>query len=1031
MAKLSALVDLTHVQRLAEENYKLLNMPLCLLDAGERIMLAGAGWQDLCAQFHLVHPTTFERCNRCIAEINERIDSGDPYGAHCENGLCEIGIPILVDGQRLATLLLGQFFYEDAMPDRERFLQIAEECGFDRQAYLAALDRAPRFSRERVAAIIEYHKAFAGLISDLAEKNHSMTRELTERQRAEAELRASQSKLALTLQSIGEGLIATDAHGLITLMNPVAESLTGWPLPDALGRPVGEVFRIMNERTRQAVEHPVQKVLESGRVVGLANHTLLISRDGTERPIADSGAPIRLEGEGELLGVVLVFRDQTEERRAQAALAQSERRLRAIIDLAPFGAFEYELMPDGALVMRVANQAATNILGVDCKEFIGKTIEDAFPQLGETPIPEGYRAVAATGQPYEQQVWYQELRFQGCYETKAIQTGKNRMAVFFRDITEQKKSEEALVKRLETLTGPLGDLSDLRFEDLFDLEEVQKIQDAFSEATGVASLITSVDGAPITRPSRFCSLCNDVIRKTEKGVRNCIHSDAVLGQKNPQGPTVQPCLSGGLWDGGASICVGDRHIANWLMGQVLDDEADETEILKYAREIGADEEEFKQALKSVTRMPREKFKKVCDALFQIAKQLSLQALKNIQQAREITRRIRAEEERHKLEVQIQHAQKLESLGVLAGGIAHDFNNLLMAILGHADLALQDLSPVSPVRENLREIEKASRRAAGLCQQMLAYSGRGKFVIQVVDLGEVVEEMTHMLEVSISKKVVMRFNFAPHLPPVEADVTQLRQVIMNLIVNASEAIGDKSGVIAISTGAMECDRAYLSETWLDEAQPTGLYVYLEVADTGCGMDKATLSKIFDPFFTTKFTGRGLGLAAVLGIVRGHKGAIKVYSEPGRGTTFKILLPASRRPAKRLRSETSPAPSWKGSGTVLLVDDEETIRALGKQMLERLGFSVLLAADGREGLQVFSERRDEIHCVLLDLTMPHMDGEEAFREMRRLRHDVRVILSSGYNEQEVSQRFVGKGLAGFIQKPYQLSVLEKTLRRIFGQ
>ncbi|MBN2077960.1 MAG: PAS domain S-box protein [Spirochaetes bacterium] len=400
-------------------------------------------------------------------------------------------------------------------------------------------------------------------------------------------------------------------------------------------------------------------------------------------------------------------------------------------------------------------------------------------------------------------------------------------------------------------------------------------------------------------------------------------------------------------------------------------------------------------------------------------------------ARDITLRKRAEDERQRLESQIQQTQKLESLGVLAGGIAHDFNNLLMAILGNIDLAVMDLPPSSIARGNLLEAARASQRAADLCRQMLAYSGRGRFTSENLDLNDVVEEMGHMLEVSISKKAVLRFNFARGLPSIVADATQVRQIIMNLVINASDAIGERSGIISVSTGAMECDDDYLSETWLNERLEEGMYVYLEVADTGEGMDQETLPKIFDPFFTTKFTGRGLGLAAVLGIVRGHRGAIKVYSEKGRGTTFKVLLPAAEASPKGAGSAPERAPAWRGSGTVLLADDEETIRNLGKRMLERLGFTVVTVADGREAVEAFRKDPGSFTCVILDLTMPHMDGEEAFREMRRVRKNIRVVISSGYNELEISQRFAGKGIAGFIQKPYQLADLSDMLKEILDR
>jgi signal transduction histidine kinase/ActR/RegA family two-component response regulator len=403
----------------------------------------------------------------------------------------------------------------------------------------------------------------------------------------------------------------------------------------------------------------------------------------------------------------------------------------------------------------------------------------------------------------------------------------------------------------------------------------------------------------------------------------------------------------------------------------------------------------------------------------------------------ITERKRAEVERLNLERQVQHAQKLESLGILAGGIAHDFNNLLMAILGNADLAMDELSPHAPARDNIKEIEKAAKRAAELSRQMLAYSGKGRFVVEPVDLNEFVEEMAHLLEVSISKKAVLKYNFSNNLPSIDCDATQIRQIIMNLITNASEAIGDKSGVIAMSTGAMECDRAYLDgvdeimRAGLNEPLPEGLYVYLEVADTGCGMDAETTQKVFDPFFTTKFTGRGLGMAAVLGIVRGHRGAIKIYSEVAKGTTFKVLFPASGLPANSdalKRRDIDRSEEWQGRGTVLIADDEETIRAVGKQMLGRMGFDVLTAGDGREAIELFQDRTDDIVCILLDLTMPHVDGEQAFRELRRIRPDVIVILCSGYNEQDATQRFAGKGLAGFIQKPYNMAELRGKLMEV---
>ena len=384
-----------------------------------------------------------------------------------------------------------------------------------------------------------------------------------------------------------------------------------------------------------------------------------------------------------------------------------------------------------------------------------------------------------------------------------------------------------------------------------------------------------------------------------------------------------------------------------------------------------------------------------------------------------------------LEQQMLHSQKLESLGVLAGGIAHDFNNLLTGILGNADLARSEMSPLAPARASLEGIETAARRAADLCRQLLAYSGRGRFVVEPISLQELVEEMGHLLSVSISKQVVLKYHFSPGLPAIDADATQIRQVVMNLIVNASEAIGERSGVISVTVGLAHCDAAYLKSCLGAEFMREGDYVYVEVADTGRGIAREDLSRIFDPFFSTKFTGRGLGLAAVLGIVRGHRGAIKVYSETGKGTTFKLLFPASDSTPGRLEVKAAAPVRQKMSGKILLADDEETIRNLGRRMLQAVGFEVIMAADGREAIDKFAADQDGIDLVVLDLTMPHFDGEGCFRELRKLKPGVRVILSSGYNEQDIISRFAGKGLAGFVQKPYTTDELLAKIREVLGK
>ena len=384
-----------------------------------------------------------------------------------------------------------------------------------------------------------------------------------------------------------------------------------------------------------------------------------------------------------------------------------------------------------------------------------------------------------------------------------------------------------------------------------------------------------------------------------------------------------------------------------------------------------------------------------------------------------------------VERRLQETQKLESLGVLAGGIAHDFNNLLTGILGNASLARLDLPPGhASVRASLDNLEQAAVRAADLCKQMLAYAGRGRFIIQPLNLSQLVRETTGLLEVSLGRKSSLQLQLADGLPAFQGDASQIRQILMNLVLNSSEALGDKGGAITVRTGCVQATRGFFEKAKFHEQAAEGRYVYVEVSDNGCGMDAATQVKIFDPFYTTKFTGRGLGLAAVQGIVRGHKGAIQVYSEQGRGTLFKVFFPTLDQAA------TPPAPLMhatamvKCSGTVLVVDDEVAVRRVAEKILRGAGYEVVTAGSGAEGVEAFRVTPMRFAAVLLDLTMPHMDGEEVFRQLKGINPAVCVLLMSGFNEQDTLDHFAGRGVAGFLPKPFSVETLLTKLRGVLS-
>ena len=399
-------------------------------------------------------------------------------------------------------------------------------------------------------------------------------------------------------------------------------------------------------------------------------------------------------------------------------------------------------------------------------------------------------------------------------------------------------------------------------------------------------------------------------------------------------------------------------------------------------------------------------------------------------ALDITERKRAERERLELEQRILHAQKLESLGVLAGGIAHDFNNLLMAIIGNLDLATTSGSMDAATRAFVAEAETAARRAADLTGQMLAYSGRGRFVVQPVDLSALVSEMASLLRTSVPRNVAFDMHLEPSLPCVQGDPAQLQQIVLNLITNAAEAIGARDGAITLRTSVRDVAAEEIERSRIQELPAPGLYVCLEVADDGCGMDDATQQRLFEPFFTTKETGRGLGMAAVLGIVRGHQGAILLETAPGAGTRFTVLLPAAEAVEPQADIPRRPPREQPTGGTVLLVDDEEPVRTVAAAMLARLGYRVVQASTADEAVQRLCDGQEVIDCVLLDLTMPGKDGITALREMRARQPGLRIILSSGYNPLEAAHRAGATGVHGVIQKPYRLATLREELQRVLS-
>ena len=394
---------------------------------------------------------------------------------------------------------------------------------------------------------------------------------------------------------------------------------------------------------------------------------------------------------------------------------------------------------------------------------------------------------------------------------------------------------------------------------------------------------------------------------------------------------------------------------------------------------------------------------------------------------DITDRKKSEEDRYALEQKFQQTQRLESLGVLTGGIAHDFNNILTVIVGNCSLA-----KMNPGNEKsyLPNIEMAAARATELCRQMLAYAGKTQTTKTEVNLSILVDEIVSMLKTTLPHNTVIKPHLSADLPCINADASQIRQVVMNLIINASEAIGKVQGEVNISLAKTTIIAGSPVNDYHGRSIPSGAYVCLEITDNGCGMDEQTKLRIFEPFFTTKFTGRGLGMSAVIGIISSHGGALQLFSHLGQGTTFKVYLPVPTSDpagAGRLGLPTPSAP-WQGSGIILLVEDEDQVRLIAKTLLLKFGFTVLEAVNGKEALELYQKNADDIRLVLTDMGMPVMDGYELFYELKNRNSKLPIIVSSGFADTEVTSRIGSDNIAGFINKPYNPEQLLEVLKGV---
>lgn len=903
----------------------------------------------------------------------------------------------------------------------------------------------------------------------------SVTRDVTSVRRA-AEV---ESRLAAIVESANDAIMSATLDGQISSWNKGAERLFGYSADEVLGKTTAFLFGDGREDERAALR---ARVLAGETVSSYVQDWR--ARDGRLVTVSSTFFPLR-STDGAIIGTASIAHDLTEEVAAARALALSEERLRLAFEAARMGAWTYyreggrmEFSAQAAAIygrtpeeMPKTMRAALALLHPDDAALANRRVRegevvDAFPREYRVALPDGtYRWICGIGSLVnddargtlsgvimdiherklaEDALRQSEERFRTVFNAATVgmivYDGANVIDAnpaaseifgyprekltepgFFGTLTDPETSARVAARAAARLRGehvppgPYEVVARHASGRTLYLDMSASVIDLGGRSATIVAIVDNTERR----------LAEDALRESEARFRNLVdNSPDYITRLGPDlrfefvNRTAE--LQAGL---DPAQVLGKRFdelgyppdaVALWASRLAF--------VLENARAV-----EFEYTLPDERREGGKAYRRA-----RLVPELGPDGKAHhiLSIVTDITAERLAAEQRRRLDEQMQHAQKLESLGILAGGIAHDFNNLLVAILGNAGLALMELPPESPARQTVQDIETAAQRAAELTRQMLAYSGQGRFVVEPLNLSRLVEEMAHLLEVSVSRRAALHYNFAHDLPAIEADATQVRQVVMNLILNASDALGEEDGAISVSTGLMHADRTYLESAYLHGDAEEGQFVFLEVRDTGCGMDEATQKRIFDPFFTTKFTGRGLGLAAVLGIVRGHGGAIRLVSSKGAGTTFTVLFPVAANQATAAGS--SPGAVADGSAlarkTVLVVDDDETVRAVTRRILERAGVTVLTAEDGPEGLRLYRET-PSIDVVLLDMVMPRMDGEQVLRELLALNPGARVVFMSGYTEQDAAQRFEGTGSPGFIQKPYRpadlLAKIEETL------
>jgi len=887
-----------------------------------------------------------------------------------------------------------------------------------------------------------------------------LVQDITDRKQAELALQESETKYRQLVEGFPDA-IAIYVDGKIVFANSASVSLVrASSMEDLIGKPV---LDLVHPDFRPMIIERMKEVLSTKKTLPLLEEKF-VRLDGTEVDVEVKALPVTF---GNKPAVQLIVRDISERKRTEEALHESQLRYRAAVEQSNEGITIADV--DGQYIM--VNRAFCRMTGYSESELLSMKVIQLMPKRSSLKLFTRVVEQNASGQREVELMRKDGSTFIALITGSSLEVGsRHYVHGLIQDITERKRAEEALRESeerfhsmfemhdavmllIEPVSGEINDANPAaeRFYG-YSVNELRGmcIQDINMMSAGEVAAERSRASQSEKNSFVFAHrLANGTVRSVE------VHSSPIILDGKPrlfsiihditerrEAEKQLRKLSLAIEQSPASIVItdtqGNIEYVNPKFTQVTGYTMDEAlgkrpSILKSGE---TSQEEYRRLWQAITagndwRGEFHNKKKNGELFWEIA---SISPVKD--QNGVITNFLAVKEDitdRKRSEEALRHAQKLEGIGTLAGGIAHDFNNLLNAIMGQSSLALGRLPKESSAGNNIAKALKAAERAADLTRQLLAYSGKGKFLTDDFDLNRLVKENAQLLEVSIPKSAHLRYDLDPSALCMRGDVGQIQQVVMNLIINAGEALDTNSGFITVRTRHIDITsngKEYCKYTNI--SIPPGPYVSFQVNDTGHGIKPELLARIFDPFFTTKFTGRGLGLAAVLGIIRGHRGGVRIHSESGKGTEFEVIFPMVQQLSMTKVQDVTQVPALNGEGkTILVIDDEPSVLELLTDVFADANFTVLKALDPVEGIELYRRHRESIHLVVLDYSMPGMDGRTAFHELIKINSDVKVLLCSGYTEEEIRSAFGDVPPHSFIQKPYKPSMLMEKASKILAE